>query len=121
MKITKITLLAITAAFFVISCSKDDDPDPCTPGTFTETLLGTWDSPSLNPIVMAGEVIFNADGTGSTSSESAFDRGDTTFNWTYTESDSILLVGPYIYKMLDYECDKITLNSVVYDFDITRK
>lgn len=113
--------LALLALLSIVSCGSDPEPEPCVPGTITETIVGTWTTPSLNPTVIEGEVIFNADGTGSTTADSAFDRGDLSFDWTYEESDMRVLVGPYIYELISFECDLITFESVGAEIVVTRK
>lgn len=65
-------------------------------------------------------VHFSADGTGSTTESSAFDRGDLEFDWTYNASASVLMIGPYIYEVNGFECDAVDLFSVAFDFTITR-
>jgi len=114
------TWAIIILATFTFTACGDEDPEECVPGTLVETLVGSWDTPQLNPSVPIGEVTFNADGTGSTTESSAFDRGDLEFDWTYNNADSVLMVGIYIYKINSFDCDAINLNSIV-DFTITRK
>jgi len=121
MNILKLSFL-LGCFFFLYSCGSDEpDPEPCTPGTIEETIVGTWNTPSLNPTVIEGTVTFNADGTGSTSESSAFDRGDLEFDWTYDDTESRVLVGPYIYELISFECDQITFESVGSEIVVTRQ
>jgi len=121
MKILNLSVLFF-GLFLLASCGSDDpDPEPCTPGTIEETVVGSWDTPSLNATVVEGTVTFNADGTGSTTESSAFDRGNLEFDWSYDATENRILVGPYIYEVISFECDKITFESVGAEIVVTRQ
>lgn len=110
-------LLCLT---LLVSCNSVDIED-CQPAlNFGFNIAGTWETPSLNSTVVAGEVTFDRNGSGSTTSASVFDNGSLEFTWSYDESDSTLIIGDQRYEVVDVTCIEVSFVSSLFSFTITR-